>query len=129
MIRIERAVRLDDALRTDPRNVLERVDVLRVVPVQRALELEQLDEVVARRRLERARVQFLSQREERFGVLVEVVQLEDGARMRQVVLLQVVVQPRFGGAKVRDAGSWKNNWINKIYLYEIVNHCKGGCIS
>lgn len=41
--------------------------------------------------LEQIRVEFLSKMEERLGVMVEVVNLKDGLRCREVVLLKVVI--------------------------------------
>ena len=91
MCRVKRAVRLDQLLSVDAGHPLQGVDVLSVVPQQEALLRQKADEVVARRRTKAPRIELLGQLEERRRVLPEEVDLEDGLRVREVVLLQVVV--------------------------------------
>lgn len=81
-------------------HALQRVDVLGVVTQQQTLLPQQANEVVAHRGLETLRQQFPSEGEERLGILYEELQLEDGLRMRQVVLVQFVVQSARRGAEI-----------------------------
>jgi hypothetical protein len=66
------------------RHLFQRVNVLRVVPEQGTVLLDALDEAVARRRLELARVDLARKLEERARVLPEVVDVEHGLRVGQV---------------------------------------------
>uniref|UniRef100_A0A8W7PT94 Uncharacterized protein n=1 Tax=Anopheles coluzzii TaxID=1518534 RepID=A0A8W7PT94_ANOCL len=80
VVGVECAVRLHYLILRNASDTFQRVNVLRVVAHQQTLLLEQPDEVVRRCRFERARVELLGEREERFRVLVQILQLKDGLR-------------------------------------------------
>ena len=50
-------------------------------------------------------VELLGQHAERFGVPSEVANVEDGLRVRQIVLLEVVIETGPGTAEIRDPRS------------------------
>eukprot|EP00906_Rhabdomonas_costata_P008776 RCo012460 len=93
---------LDQQIGVDVRSALQAVNVLGVVAQQQTLLAEKLDEQVHVCGLIVPWPHLLSDNEEGLGVLAEEVQLEHGLRKGQVVLLQLRVQPRAGGAEVRD---------------------------
>lgn len=99
--RAEGPVRLDHQVGRHAGGRLERVDVLAPHALQHALVVQQLEEVVRRRRQILAGVQVLGECPERLRsagrraaylwTVVEVVEGEDGLGDRQVERLQVVV--------------------------------------
>lgn len=77
-----------------PLTLLQPVDVLRVHAQQQAFVMEHADEVVDVVGPVAAGIQSLGQGEERQRVGGEVVDVEDGLRVGDVVLLQVGIQAR-----------------------------------
>ena len=71
---------------------LQAIDVLRVVPQQQSLVLQQPDEAVHGVGGVPARVEFLRQGEEGPRVVAEEVDVEDGRRLGDVVLPEIVVE-------------------------------------
>ena len=71
---------------------LQAIDVLRVVPQQQSLVLQQPDEVVHGIGGVSARVELLCQGKEGSWVVAEEVNVEDGRRLGDAVLPEIVVQ-------------------------------------
>ena len=88
----------------DPREALERVDVLRVAPEELPLVLQHAHERVRSRWLVAAGEHLLREEAEGPRVVPEVGEVEDALGRRQVVLLQLGVEPGAGRPEVRDAG-------------------------
>ena len=85
--RAEGAVGLDQLPRRDAADAFQTVDVLRVNAQQSALFLQQLDKKVDVVGMETpGRPQLLGQRHKGLGVDVEEGEVEDGFRIRNVVL-------------------------------------------
>ena len=68
---VESTMRLDQLLVSDASLSLQGVDVLRVVPQEEPLLLEQSDEVVARSRGETSWVELFCKQEEWLGIVAE----------------------------------------------------------
>lgn len=114
----ERAMRFDQPILFDPGEPFERIDVLRPKPVQDALVLQESEKVVRRCRLEVARVQFFRQRVKRFRMFFEVVDIEYGFGVRQVVLRQVVVQSCPGRAEIWNASGGRDA-SSSLFLFKV----------
>lgn len=71
---------------------LQVIDVLSHVLEQDSLIMEQLDEVVGWCCVVVCQIEVLHKLIERFRFLDEVIQSEDGLWVRQIILLQVVVE-------------------------------------
>ena len=93
---------LDDVL--DAGHLLQRVDVLGVVPQQLAARLHAADELVAGGRLELARVNLAGELEKWPGIFLKILDVEHGLRVRQVgeVDSEAGVHA-VSGSEVRDA--------------------------
>lgn len=87
MIRMECSMRLDNRLARNASQSLQCVDVLGVMTCQQSFFMQQTYEIMRRRRFERARIQFFSQRKERLRIFTKIVQFEDCRWMWQIVLL------------------------------------------
>ena len=98
------AVRGDDELGRHARRALKRVDILREAPAQYAARMQLGDKVVRRRGREIVGPQLGAQTVEGVGLLSEIREGEDGLRVGQIVLLQIVVEAGARRPKVGDAG-------------------------
>lgn len=76
----------------DPLTSLQAVDILRVHSEELALVMKQTYEIVCEVGLVVAWVQLFGQGKERVGVVMEVVDLEDGFCVRKIILLEVVIE-------------------------------------
>ena len=88
------------------RQVLQPIDVLRVVSQQELLGIEQLDEIVGGGwfgALHR-RKELVGDVEEGARIVEEVVEREDGRWVRQVVLVQSAVETEGVAAEVGNVG-------------------------
>jgi hypothetical protein len=110
-------MRFDEPFFFDPGEPFERVDILRPEPVQDALVLQESKKVVRRCRLEVARVQFFRQRVERFRMVFEIVDIEYGFGVRQVVLRQIVVEPCPGRAEIWNASCGRDA-SSSLFLFK-----------
>lgn len=71
---------------------LQSVNVLGVAAQKQSLLLQQADEVVADGWLELPGIELLGKGKEGFWMFLEVTDLKDGFRVREVVLLQVRIE-------------------------------------
>lgn len=71
---------------------LQAVDILRVHSEELALVMKEPYEIVCEVGLVVAWVQLFGQGKERVGVVMEVVDLEDGFCVRKIILLEVVIE-------------------------------------
>lgn len=118
MIRTECSMRFDQFFGWNARNMLQRVDVLRVVSQEQTFLVQQSHEVVTRRRVKLPRIQLFGQFEEWLRFLTEIGYLEHSRRVRKIIFLQIVIEPRFGRSKIRNASRWKEEKIRKFSLFE-----------
>lgn len=81
-----------EARRYKTHTSFQPVDVLRVHPEQLLLLVQQSHKIMSQVGLIVPRVQLFGQREERIRVVTEKADLEYGLGVRQVVLLQVVIE-------------------------------------
>mmetsp|Transcript_2981 Transcript_2981/g.6772 ORF Transcript_2981/g.6772 Transcript_2981/m.6772 type:complete len:221 (-) Transcript_2981:107-769(-) len=105
--RVEAAVCGDQALGGHPSKALETVDVLCEAPQETALPLQRRDESMREGGLVALDTgpKILCQLVESIRGFAKVVQTEDRLRSREVVLLQIIVEPGSGASEVRNAGS------------------------
>lgn len=101
--RCEGPVSLHQHLWRNPCQSFQAIDVLRVHAQQLILLVQQANKVVRHVGLEVPRIQLFGQGKERVWVSVEKVDLEYGLGVRQVVLLQVVVEATAWRPEIRDA--------------------------
>lgn len=92
----ESAVRLDQPVLRKTCHELEAVDILAHDAQQPPMLVQRANEHVCRRRSVHAGIQLLGQHEKWRRVTAEVVQLEHGGRVRQIVLLQVRIETGVG---------------------------------
>lgn len=71
---------------------LQSIDVLRVHPEQLVFVMQQPDEVVRQTGTIIPRIQLFSQDKERFGIVMEIVNLKYCLCVGEVVLLEVVIK-------------------------------------
>lgn len=88
---------LDVVVKSVPLTLLQSVDVLSVHAEQQILLMQHADEIMDVIRTMVARVQLLGQRKERTRVFGEVIDVEDGFGIRNVVLFQICIQTRAWG--------------------------------
>lgn len=90
-----------------PLTFLQPVDVLGVHPQKQPFVVKHVDKVVYVVRSVAPGIERLGQGEERLRVVGEVINVENGFRVRDVVLLQVGVKARSRGSEnVEIAASW-----------------------
>ena len=111
-------MRLNEKVVPDPHNPFQTIDVLRVITEQQSLVLQETNEGVSERRLERLVQVVLLLKPCKFHyqvkgivlvrIVYKVLQIEQQLWRGEIVVIQVIIQPTTGGSKIRDSGRHRN---------------------